>query len=75
MNLDLISRVETLLEDSQGIGIEEFIVWIEFQDLTFHVTHTAIKLDIWSMNVQLLKIMWGKDLLNISRIWIQNLQE
>jgi hypothetical protein len=28
--------VETLLKESQGVGVEEFIVWIEFQDLTFY---------------------------------------
>ncbi len=33
---NLISRVETLLKESQGVGVEEFIVWIEFQDLTFY---------------------------------------
>jgi hypothetical protein len=67
--------MEALLHESHGIGAKEFIVWIEFQDLTFHLAHIVIKLDIRSMNVHLLKIMWGKDLLNISKIWIQNLQE
>jgi hypothetical protein len=43
-------------------------MWLEFQAQILHVAHTAIKLDIISMNVHLLKIMWGKDLLNISRI-------
>jgi hypothetical protein len=75
MNLNLITKVETLLEESQGIGMEEFIVCIEFQDLTFHDAHSVIRLDIKSMNVHLLKIMWGKDLLNISKILIQNLEE
>jgi hypothetical protein len=32
-------------------------------------------LDIRLINVHLLKIMWSKNLLNISRIWMQNLQE
>jgi hypothetical protein len=67
--------VKALLKESQGIGVEEFIVWTQFQDLALHVAHIAIKLDIKSMNVHLLKTMWNKDLLNISKIWIQNLQE
>jgi hypothetical protein len=50
-------------------------MWIKFQDQIVHVAHTGIKLDIKSMNVYLLKIMWGKYLLNIYKIWIQNLQE
>jgi hypothetical protein len=75
MNLDLISKMEALLEEFQGIVVKEFIMWTKFQDLTFHVEHTTIKLDFRSMNVHLLKIMWSKDLLSISKIWIQNLQE
>jgi hypothetical protein len=75
MNLDLINRMEALLEEFQGIEAEEFIVWTKFQDLTLHIAHIAIKLDIKSMNVHLLKVMWGKDLLNISIILIQNLQK
>jgi hypothetical protein len=47
---------------------KNFIVWIKFQDLILHVAHIAIKLNIRSMNVHLLKIMWGKDFLSISRI-------
>jgi hypothetical protein len=39
------------------LGVNEFIMQIEFQDLTLHVAHTTIKLDIRSMNVHLLKIM------------------
>jgi hypothetical protein len=70
MNSNLITKVEALLEEFQGIGAKKFMVWIEFQELTFHVAHTTIKLDIRSMNVHLLKIMRGKDLLNISRIKI-----
>jgi hypothetical protein len=66
--------VETLLE-FQGIGVEEFIVWIEYQDLTFNDAHIFIKLGIKLMNVHLLNRMRGKDLLSISRIWIQNLQK
>jgi hypothetical protein len=62
--------MEALLEEFQGFGAAKFIMWIKFQDLTFHVAHTTIKLDIRSMNVHLLKIMRGKDLLNISRIKI-----
>jgi hypothetical protein len=58
MNLDLIGRVEALLEESQGIGVEEFIVCrTKFQDLIFRIAHTTITLDIISMNVHLLKIM------------------
>jgi len=75
MNLDLIGRVEALLEESQGIGVEEFIVWTKFQDLIFHTAHTTITLDIISMNVHLLKLMWGKDLLNISRVRRVNLKK
>ncbi len=75
MNPNLISRVETLLEEFQGTGIEGFIVWIKFQDLILNDVRTIIKLDIKSMNVHLLKIIKGKDLISISRIWIQNLQE
>ncbi len=60
--------MEAYSEEFQGIGIEGFIMWLEFQAQILHVAHTAIKLDIISMNVHLLKIMWGKDLLNISRI-------
>ncbi len=54
----------------ERIKITEFIVWTKFQNLTLHIAHIAIKLDIKSMNVHLLKTMWGKDLLNISKIWI-----
>jgi hypothetical protein len=43
--------------------VKEFRMWIEFQDQILHVARTAIKLDIKSMNVYLLKIMWGKELL------------
>jgi hypothetical protein len=68
--LDLITRVEALLKESQGIGSKEFIKWIKFQDLTLQNAHIVIKLDIRSMNVHLLKIRWGKDLLNISKISI-----
>ncbi len=75
MNPNLISKMEALLKEFQGIGIEEFIVWTKFQDLNFHIAHIAMGLDIKSMNVHLLNIMWGKDLLSIFRIWIQNLQE
>jgi len=60
--------MEALLKESQRIGAKEFIVWTKFQDLTLHIAHTAIKLDIKSMSVHLLKIMWNKDLLNIFRI-------
>jgi hypothetical protein len=59
MNLNLISRVEALLKESLRIRIKEFIVWIKFQDITLHVAHIAIKLNIKSMNVHLLKIMWS----------------
>ncbi len=75
MNPYLISKVEALLEESKGIGVEKFIVWTKFQDLTLHDAHIVIKLNIRSMNVYLLKIMWGKDVLNISRIWIWNLKK
>jgi hypothetical protein len=44
-------------------------MWIEFQDQILHIAHIAIRLDIKSMNAHLLKIMQGKDLLNIYRIW------
>jgi hypothetical protein len=67
--------METLIKGFQGIGIEGFIVWTKFQYLVLHIVHIAIKLDIRSMNVHLLKIIWGKDLLSISKIWIQNLKE
>jgi hypothetical protein len=60
--------MEALLKESQGIGVEKIVVWIEFQDLTFHIAHIAIRSNIRSINVHLLKIMWSKDLLNISRI-------
>jgi len=60
--------MQALSEESQGIGVEGFIVWTKFQDWILHVAHIVIKLDIKSMNVYLLKIMWGNDLLNISRI-------
>jgi hypothetical protein len=46
-----------LIVKFQGIGIEEFIMSIKFQDQIFHVAHIAIKLDIKSMNVHLLNIM------------------
>jgi hypothetical protein len=46
-----------LIVEFQGIGVEEFIVSIEFQHQILHVAHTAIKLDIKSMNVHLLEIM------------------
>jgi hypothetical protein len=49
--------MEALLEESHGIGVEEFIMSIDFQNLTLHIAHTAIKLDIRSMNVHLLEIM------------------
>jgi hypothetical protein len=70
VNPNLINRVEILLEEFQGTKIEEFIVWIKFQDLIFNDAHIVIRLDIKLMNVHLLKTMWGKDLLNIYRIWI-----
>jgi hypothetical protein len=50
-------------------------MWTKFQDLILHIAHTTIRLDIRSMSVHLLKTMWGKDLLNISRIWIHNMQK
>jgi hypothetical protein len=50
-------------------------MWIDFQDLTLNNARIIIKLDIRLLSVHLLKIMWGKDLLNISKIWIQYLQE
>jgi hypothetical protein len=56
--------MEALLKESHRIGAEEFIMSIDFQNLILHIAHTTIKLDIRSMNVHLLKIMWGKDLLN-----------
>jgi hypothetical protein len=68
MNLELINIMVALLVEFQGIGVEEFIVSIEFQDQIIHVAHTTIKLDIKSMNVHLLKIMLSKDLLSISII-------
>jgi len=43
--------------------------------LILHIALIAIKLGIMSMNVHLLKIMWGKDLLSISKLWIRNLQQ
>jgi len=65
-----MNKIEVLLEEFQGIRAEGFIMWIEFQDQILHVAHTAIRLDIKSMNVHLLKIMCGKDLLSIYKIWI-----
>ncbi len=70
MNLDFINKIEALLKEFQGIGVEEFIVSTKFQDQILHIPHIAIKVNIRSMNIHLLKIMWGKDLLNIFRIWI-----
>jgi hypothetical protein len=67
--------MEALLEEFQGIKVEGFIVWRKFQDLILHVAHITIRLDIKSMNVHLLKIMWGKDLSSISKIYIQNLRK
>jgi hypothetical protein len=49
--------MEALLEESHEIGAKKFIVLIDFQNLTLHIAHTTIKLDIRSMNVHLLKIM------------------
>jgi hypothetical protein len=60
--------MEVVLEEFQGIGVEEFIMGTKFQYLTLHVAHIAIRLDIRLMNVHLLKIMRGKDLLSISKI-------
>ncbi len=57
MNPKLINKMVALIVEFQGIGVEEFIVSIEFQHQILHVAHTAIKLDIKSMNVHLLKIM------------------
>jgi hypothetical protein len=45
--------METLLEETQGIGAKEFLVWIEFQDLTFNDARIIIRLDIRLMNVHL----------------------
>jgi hypothetical protein len=70
MNLDLINIVETLLEESQRIRVKGFIVWIEFQDLTFYDAHIVIRLDIKLMNVHLLKIIWRKEFMSVPRIWI-----
>jgi len=66
VNPNWISKMDPLLEESQETKVKEFIVWIKFQNLTFHNARIVIR----SMNVHLLKIMWGKDLLNISKIWI-----
>jgi hypothetical protein len=74
VNPYLISKMEAYLEEFQGIEVEGFIVWIKFQDQILHIAHTAIRLDIKSMNVHLLNIMWGKDLLSDSIIWIHSLQ-
>ncbi len=68
MNPNLISGVETLLEEFQGIEVEKFIMWVEFQDLTLNDAHTIIILDIKLMNVHLLKIIWNKDSLSNSKI-------
>jgi hypothetical protein len=38
--------METLLEESQGIGVEEFIVRTKFQDLTLHVAHITIDMPL-----------------------------
>ncbi len=54
MNPDLINKMETLLEDIQGTRVEEFIVWIDFQDLTLNNARIVIRLDIKLMNVHLL---------------------
>ncbi len=57
MTPNLITKMDTLLEESKGIGIKEFIMCIKFQNLILHDAHTIIRLDIRSMNVHLLKIM------------------
>jgi hypothetical protein len=54
VNPDLINKMETLLEDIQGTRVEEFIVWIDFQDLTLNNARIVIRLDIKLMNVHLL---------------------
>jgi hypothetical protein len=57
VNPKLSGRMVALIVEFQGIGVEESILSIEFQDQILHVAHTAIKLDVISMNVHLLKIM------------------
>ncbi len=57
MNLELINIMVALIVEFQGIGVKGLIVAIEFQDQIIHFAHIAIKLDIRSMNVHLLKIM------------------
>jgi hypothetical protein len=49
--------MEVLFEEFQGIGVEGFIVWTKFQELTIHIAHTTIRLDIRWMNVHLLKLV------------------
>jgi len=39
VNPYFISKMEALLKEFQGIGVEEFIVWTKFQDLLLHVPH------------------------------------
>jgi hypothetical protein len=56
VNLKLINKMVALIVEFQGIGVEEFIMSTKFQDQILHVAPTAIKLDIRSMNVHLLKI-------------------
>jgi hypothetical protein len=63
VNPYLISKMEALLKEFQGTRTKEFMMWIKF-----HNARIVIILDIRSMNVHLLKVMWGKDLLNINRI-------
>jgi hypothetical protein len=46
-----------LAVEFQGIGVEEFIVSTKFQDQILHIPHIAIKVNIRSMNIHLLKIM------------------
>jgi hypothetical protein len=50
-------KLISIIVEFQGIRVEEFIVSSKFQDQVFHVAHTAIRLDISSMNVHLLKIL------------------
>jgi hypothetical protein len=46
-----------LIVEFEGIGVKEFIVSTKFQDQILRIAHVAIRLDIRSMNVHLLKIM------------------
>ncbi len=36
MNPNLVSKMETYLEEFQGIRIKEFTMWIKFQDQILH---------------------------------------